>query len=471
MKKIGRKLISLRHALNKTQYNIFYMYADPLKLTSDETYKKIKAINNVDNNLRYYIYNNKKKIKKLFTEEKSFNQMKKKNLTTNSFNFSKNAPKPLSLKNIIKEKNAGSRNNENLINSKLFKSLKKDNSLKNIINNKPKKTKLMEFNKFAKLNKLSNEYRKIIKGKLDEELVINPKNKNKINEENKINQISTEENKKLLQLQLNNNIDKNNSNLLNHIFRSVKADNKIFNNCLIKDKIIYDITPLNKSKEKGKCNFSKEEKDKKNKNDSTCLNKDSFFKRNTFFEEINKQYNLTSNNNPNNNFYKEKSFNNIRIKREDKNKRNKNMHSKSFGVFPSKTQTKTTRNIHLKQLYYDLPNFVKNKNIFIYYKNGVGVTRGEKLKFLKTSYHVNLLKPLDTQQYFKIKMPNKIKKNDEIITKKFPINHYNLDVINKNNKKLMKDLNNIQNNISSQIKNEFTNLLNSINDKDINDLD
>ena len=73
-----------------------------------------------------------------------------------------------------------------------------------------------------------------------------------------------------------------------------------------------------------------------------------------------------------------------------------------------------------------MPTFEKkkNKNIFIYYKNGVGVSRGEKIKFLKTCYPINLVKPMDTQNYFKIKM-QKIKKKKEIVINKFPVNNNN----------------------------------------------
>ena len=461
-------MISLRHALNKTQYNIFYMFADPLKLISDELYKKIKAINNVDNNLKYYIYKNKRKIKNLLSEEESCSQMRKNIVMTNSLNYLKEKSIH-NLQDATKEQNINNKNNNELINTKLFKNLQIDKCINNNKRSITKNSKFLEFNKFAKLTKLNNEYKKIVKGKLDEELVVNTQIGKSSNENNKINRALTEENKKIPLIQLKNDIDKNNSSLKDQIFKSVKADNKIFNNCLIKKKIIYDIKPLNKLKEKGKCNFPKEETDIKNKTGSTSLTKNSFFERNIFFEEINKHYNLASKNNTNENLYKDNSFNNIIIKKHDKNKNYKNKHSKSFEL-REKEKNKTTRFFHLKNLYKDLPTFEKKKNIFIYYKNGVGVSRGEKLKFLKTSYPMNLIKPLDTQQFFKLKMPNKIRKNNGIIIKKFPVNHYYLDIIKRNNKNLIKGLNTKRNNISEKIKTEFLNLFDSINDNDIRDI-
>ena len=456
-------MISLRHALNKTQYYIFYIFADPLKLTSDELYKKINAINNVDNNLKYYIYKNKRKIKNLLSEEKSWSQIRKNIVTTNSVNYSKEKSIH-NLQDATKEQNINNKNNNELTNTKFLKNLQIDNGKNNNKRSINKTSKIIEFNKFAKLTKLNNEYKKIVKGKLDEELVVNTQIGKASNENIKISRALTEKNKKVPLMQLKNDIDKNSSSLKEQIFKSLKADNKIFNNCLIKKKIIYDIKPLNKLKEKGKCNFPKEETDTKNKTGSTSLTKNSFFERNIFSEEINKHCNLTSKNNTKDNFYKENSFNNIKIKKHDKNK-----HSKSFGL-SEKEKNKTTRFFHLKNLYKDLPTFEKKKNIFIYYKNGVGVSRGEKLKFLKTSYPMNLIKPLDTQQFFKLKMPNKIRKNNGIIIKKFPVNHYYLDIINRNNKKLIKDINSIRNNISEKIKTEFLNLFDSINDNDIKDI-
>ena len=165
-------MISLRHALNKTQYNIFYMYADPLKLTTDELYKKINAINNVDNNLKYYIYKNKRKIKNLLSEEESCSQMRNKVVSTNSVNYSKEK----SIHNLqiaTKEQNINNKSNNELTSTKLFKNLQIDNGINNNKRSITKNSKFLEFNKFAKLTKLNNEYKKIVKGKLDEELVVN----------------------------------------------------------------------------------------------------------------------------------------------------------------------------------------------------------------------------------------------------------------------------------------------------------
>ena len=132
------------------------------------------------------------------------------------------------------------------------------------------------------------------------------------------------------------------------------------------------------------------------------------------------------------------------------------------------------RNFDLNNLYQDLPSVFeknKNKNIFIFYENGVQVTRGEKIKFLKTSYPVNLIKPLNTQKIYKLKMPDGIRKRNGKIIKKYPVNHYNLDILNRNNKKILDNLNDLQNSLSDKIKKEFLILYNSINDNNIKDLD
>ena len=174
--------------------------------------------------------------------------------------------------------------------------------------------------------------------------------------------------------------------------------------------------------------------------------------RNTFNDKINNNIKTEGNihskstSNINNSFYTE----NLEINKNDSKRLN--------------------NNFDLKKLYKDIPNYEKSKNIYMYYKDGVSVTRGEKLKFLKTTYPINLIKPLETQKALKLKFYNNIEIKKEKLSKKFSINHYNLDILNRNNQKLIKDMNCIQNDLCDKIKNEFTYFYNSINDKKFNDI-
>ena len=496
MKNNIEKNISLKNALNKTQYNLFYMFADPFKITSNDIYTKIKAINNVDNNIKYYIYKNKRKNRKKISEEEILPRKRKNNhsiKTLNSISNSSSKKLEYSLKrNNLKSKEI-SHDKINPNEPKTYKNEVHINSIKYNKINTPKKANFSELNKFARLSKLNDDYKKIIRGKLDKELVINQNIGNNTNndKENKINRILlSEKTKRIPSLKLNNND-------LHKIYKSVKADNKIFNNCIIQEKIIYDIKPLNKLKEKGKCIFPKKINDKKNRTESLSLKNNIFFDNYTN-KNRNDNFNLTyNNNNLNANAFKneednenikktithinqskkiskEKSFNDIH---------NKNIDSKRLRGCTTPTKIKkenkenknyrTNRNFYLNDLYKDLPTFEKNKskNIFIFYKDGIGVTRGEKLKFLKTSYPINLIKPLNTQKIFKLKMPDKIEEKKGKIFKKFPINHYNLDIVNRNNNQLINNLNALQKNISDKIKKEFLFLYNSINNNNINELD
>ena len=154
------------------------------------------------------------------------------------------------------------------------------------------------------------------------------------------------------------------------------------------------------------------------------------------------------------------------------------MHSKStsnvkIGFYTEKTKFNNEDDVkyyNLKKLYKDIPNYKKHKKIFMYYKDGIGVTRGEKLKFLKTSYLINLVKPLESQKELKIKFYDNIERKKEIIYKKFAINHYNLDIINRNNKKLIRNMTFIKNDLCKRKKDQILLLYNSINKTELNDI-
>ena len=233
MNKNIEKNISLNKALNKTQYNIFYKFADPFKISPNELYKKINAINNVDNNIKYYIYKNKNKNRKIISEDKNSITKRKNNCTINSINniYPKHSDSYFKRKD-LKNKDM---NKEKIISNE-SQSFKKDISINNNkynIINTPKKSSIAKFGKYIKLSKLNNDFNQIIRGKLDKEVVINQNTEYNI-EKNKNNRVLlSEKGKKIPSLKFNNIFDNK-----NEIYRLIKADNKIFNNCILKKKNI-----------------------------------------------------------------------------------------------------------------------------------------------------------------------------------------------------------------------------------------
>ncbi len=234
-----KKIISLYHKLNKTQHDIFYKFADPFKKKTDEEYNKINAINNVDNNINYYIYKNKRKIGTQLSDEKVLNKNNK----------SKNELIPYKEISTNYESNKREliRTDNNNLEEKILNKLILTSN--NNIYNRNNSSNYLEFKKLSKPKK---DYNKIIKGILDKELVNNYIN-NINNEEYKnsmFKRIKNYSSNKLV-----NKFDMNKYNNKNKVYYFVKTDNKIINNCIIKKKMIYDIKPLNKLKEKGRCNF------------------------------------------------------------------------------------------------------------------------------------------------------------------------------------------------------------------------
>ena len=478
-----KKIISLNHKLNKTQHDIFCKFADPFKKKTNDEYNKINAINNVDNNINYYIYKNKRNIDTQLPYEK----------IPNKINKSKNELSPYKEISTKYESNKkeliNTDNNNNNLEEKILNKLILTSN--NNIYNRNNSSNYLEFNK---LSKPKNDFNKIIKGILDKELVNN--NINNINNEEYKNSMFKRI-KNCSSDKLMNKLNMNMYNNKNKVYYSVKADNKIINNCIIKKKMVYDIKPLNKLKEKGRCNFSKELTENNNKIESTSLTRDSLKSNNIPFNYSfqNKNYDDYNLNKNINIFKKENNkeeiiniFSNIMKSRNTFNdkinnniKTEGNIHSKSTSNINNSFYTENleinkndskrlNNNFDLKKLYKDIPNYEKSKNIYMYYKDGVSVTRGEKLKFLKTTYPINLIKPLETQKALKLKFYNNIEIKKEKLSKKFSINHYNLDILNRNNQKLIKDMNCIQNDLCDKIKNEFTYFYNSINDKKFNDI-
>ena len=484
-----KKIISLNNKLNITQYDIFYKFLDPFQKEPNEFYKKLNAINNIDNNINYCIYKSKRKTRKILSEEK---KTIKKSKNKSSLNSSPEKNEDNKDSHIIKKEIKQNDKEMNNINNKE----EKRNNKNSLTTNKRKTNKIKKTNIFNILDyyqklKSKNDYEKIIKGQLDKELVINKSNYNE--EYNDKNNESEKYRNYFGDYELNKlDRNKNLSNKDNKIYEFIKVDNKIINHCMIKKKVVYDIKPLNKLKEKGRCHFSRELSSKNNNIiKSPSFTKESFF--NIPFKDIfqnkkngdecyfNRNINTSKNeknNNKNENENDNVVFNtknNYDNKSHTEYRNEGKFHSKStsninFGYateqfkFNKKNEDNAIKFFNLKKLYKDIPNKRKHKKIYIYYEDGIGVTRGEKLKFLKTSFPINLIKPLESQKELKIKFFDKLERKKELIHKKFAINHYNLDIINRNNKKLIRNTTYLKKDLCKQIKNQFLLLYDSIND-------
>lgn len=90
---------------------------------------------------------------------------------------------------------------------------------------------------------------KNLKTELDKELIIDDKTKTIVNDAKNLKKIRRENREKK---------DKEEEKIIDILY----IGNKLINNCKIKNKIIYDIRPLNKTKEKASCHFDSEENKK-----------------------------------------------------------------------------------------------------------------------------------------------------------------------------------------------------------------
>ena len=281
-----------------------------------------------------------------------------------------------------------------------FFSSKKVNQFETINSSKNPKNK-----KMIKPTKTQQKYLKILHGFLDKELY-NDKNDNKDN-----NDANEKSNKNLIQRKINN-FNKKSKSLGNNNFKildSIIYGKSTINNCLLRNKIIYDIKPLNKSEQKGKCFFP------------------------SSGEDINNKYALTDRNiiifNPSN----------INPIIPNKNKIYKDMEKNIINKSTYKNIIKEYKNKKIKKkieipLYTLLGKDMKYRskestNMKTFYGRGSGdMIRGEKIKFIKTSYPVKFIKPLLTQKGYILKS-NKIKINSSNNNK---IKKKNLFEINTN---------------------------------------
>ena len=276
--------------------------------------------------------------------------------------------------------------------------------------------------------------------------------------------------------------------------------NRIFNNIKIENKLIYDIKPLNKTKEKGFVHFSSsknlEPKNSIKKNEKKDLS-DLLINKNSntnvitqknlkYFKNSYSQTNLDYNTNCiklNLNEDKKETE-----KEEDENiKKQKNKLSKYYAlsepeliailnidkdIFKKRNKKYdihgNKKSIHrnfvqymnLTRLAKELSNnkkYKKDMKSFIDNEGG-DFMRGEKIKFLKTCQKIKCIKPVLSQQSYKfVTIENSKKIVFSKKGKKFPVNHYKLDVLDQITKNEIKEtkehLSILKKNMDSQIIN------------------
>lgn len=259
------------------------------------------------------------------------------------------------------------------------------------------------------------KYLDILSGGLDKELFLeNEKNKGK--EEIKKLEVKKNSNKKI----------KNKKNKLK-IIDSIYLGNSIINNCILKNKIIYDIKPLNQSNQKGKCFFSNEEKSNINENYNTYTSRSNFNSINHTNYNNNNLLRFNSSKDNIKNLKKqiiiEDRKQNEKVK-SSKNNKNKFKKLKEIGG-------EIPLNIILSN---DIPEYTLPNMKAFYGKEYGSMIRGEKIKFLKTCYPVKFIKPILTQKGYIVK-PDTISKKviNNKKKKKFSVNHYKLDIMKTEN--------------------------------------
>lgn len=352
-----------------------------------------------------------------------------------------------------------------------------------------------------------------LKNELDKELIINEKN----NDEGIIKSRNKKIKKNRTEIKIERALrEKEEEKIIDILY----IGNNIINNCKIKNKIIYDIRPLNKTKERGTIHFLSENDSKptseiqSNTNSNTITNtnnntiksnqKSLKYFRNSYsqfystysdfnkniplkIEEDKEKVKITKN-------YElsekelidllkidkeEENKNNIKIEinPEIKNNKKKLEKIKSFNSINNtkynineRKKDKNKNNldyIDLGVLEKELSNNDKKKNnlrLRSFFDKEENVIRGEKIKFLKTCHQVKLVKPLLSQHTFKFKNMNGAKKINVFSPKniKYPPNHFNLDIIKESN---MKKINNTKNHLiglKSNINKYLTNLVNHL---------
>ena len=227
--------------------------------------------------------------------------------------------------------------------------------------------------KFRRPTKIHQKYLQILRGVLDKELYSEKNDKDKkVIQDNKKNKTITQRNINNLK---ESNTEKNKTNMVDIIYGK-----SLINNCILRDKIIYDIKPLNKSEQKGRCYYPIEDNNDYALTDRNIINISNdipIFANQIIKKQIKKNINKSINNN---NCIKDYNIKPI----------------KEIGEMPLNTI-----------LGKDIPRHTIGTNLKTFYGRGSGdMIRGEKIKFIKTCYPVKYIKPILTQKCYVLKSGN-----------------------------------------------------------------
>ena len=227
--------------------------------------------------------------------------------------------------------------------------------------------------KFRRPTKIHQKYLQILRGVLDKELYNEKYDKDKKRiQDNKKNKTITQRNINNLK---ESNTEKNKTNMVDIIYGK-----SLINNCILRDKMIYDIKPLNKSEQKGRCYYPIEDNNDYALTDRNIINISNdipISEKQIFNKQIEKNINKSINNN---NCIKDYNIKRI----------------KEIGEIPLNTI-----------LGKDIPQHMIGTNLKTFYGRGSGdMIRGEKIKFIKTCYPVKFIKPILTQKCYVLKSGN-----------------------------------------------------------------
>ena len=363
-----------KYLFNKVEF-------DKLKVHSNFYRKNINKINSFIINKKNSNSKSNLKTKKILKEKEEINQKITKIYPFNSYNSPKTNKK-------LDEIQDSPIESKKIIFNKKLSQIRKNKKLKTL--NKP--------------TKIQQKYLKILKGVLDNELY-DEKIGNKTNE--KVKTLIQRNRNNLNKKSQENNKEKNNINFID----SIQIGKYIINNCILRNKIIYDIKPLNKSEQKGKCFFHYEDNNNINSNITD---------RNTIINSIN------------NNSICETNI--INKEKTQKKEKDKNINKLLNNIQDSKiNKIKKICEIPLNSLLSkDISPNLKSLNLKTFYGRGSGdMMRGEKIKFIKTCYPVKFIKPLLTQKGYILKSHNLSSLSKEINQYKNKNNIYNNIVLRK----------------------------------------
>ena len=192
-----------------------------------------------------------------------------------------------------------------------------------------------------------------------------------------------------------------------------------FHNCTLKEKIIYEVKPVNKYNQKGHCSF-RENTDE----NYTSLPSNKSIKH--FYHDQSLDIN---DRNPFSNFVTYPRNNTDQNQNKSYNNKTKNCHYKD-----------KLKKVSLNLLVNDLPAKIPVTKMKTFFgEDGSDLIRGETMKFMKKAIPVKIIKAMASQQIFKLGNKKYSAKKNSIKMKKFNItNQYYLDILYKENEKNIK---------------------------------